>query len=354
MGCLAKVEPNFWAGKRVFLTGESGFKGGWLTLWLLSKGAEVFGYSKGPVAEPAIFDILKLKKKCAVKIGDVADSAALSAAMKSFKPDLVMHLAAQSLVRESYRDPLGTVASNVLGTANLLEAVRRVTSARVALVVTTDKCYKQSEQKRAFIEEDPLGGADLYSASKACAELVTEAYTKSFMKTEGYQIAAVRAGNVVGGGDFANDRLIPDLMRELIFKQPCAIRMPEAVRPWQHIFDVLRGYLVLAQELWADEKYSGAWNFGPPAVGLSVGEVAKEIYRLWGTNQKTKTSLAKLHEATYLHIDSTKANKQLGWEMKLSMTERLRWTVDWYQAYARGEEMAAYSLKQLKKYEELK
>jgi CDP-glucose 4,6-dehydratase len=351
------LEMN-WKGKRVFLTGHTGFKGGWLALWLQLQGAELCGFSLQPPTAVNLYEDASIERGMRSVIGDIRDGALLRSALAEFRPEIVFHLAAQPLVRNSYEDPVGTYAANVMGTVNLLEAVRHTDSVRAVVVITTDKCYENREREWAYREIDRLGGYDPYSNSKACAELVVSAYRNSFFHPADYQkhgvaLASVRAGNVIGGGDWAEARLVPDIMRAFAAGQSVLIRNPRAIRPWQHVLEPLRGYLAVAESLFEDGAKQGeGWNFGPdPSDAQPVEWVVRELAALWGEGAKWELDgSAQLHEAQNLKLDCTKAAVRLGWRPQLRLREALSMTVDWYRAKLRGEDMRAFTCEQIRNY----
>ena len=355
------VKPQFWRGKRVFLTGHTGFKGGWLSLWLKSMGAQVFGFALAPQT-PSLFEQANVGDGLSHTLGDVRDLSSLAHALAEARPDIVFHLAAQSLVRQSYADPVGTFATNVMGTVNLLEAVRLANHAsgavtRAIIVVTTDKCYQNNEWLWGYRENEPLGGHDPYSSSKACAELVTAAYRTSFAKSQpGLAIASARAGNVIGGGDWAKDRLVPDAITAFNNKVTLLIRNPAAIRPWQHVLEPLAGYLMLAQHLVeAGEIYAQAWNFGPNASSeRNVGEVVSLLAKSWGNDARWRVDGGEqVHEAQFLKLDSSKAGTLLKWQPRLSLAQAIQHTVDWYLAHKKSASIRQFTLEQIKTYSEL-
>jgi CDP-glucose 4,6-dehydratase len=326
-------------GQRVFLAGHTGFKGSWLTLMLASLGAEVRGYSLEPPSSPSLFELARVENDAAWIKQDIRDQAALGRAVAEHDPHLVIHMAAQALVRPSYQDPLGTLSTNVMGTANLLQACRNAPSLRGVIVVTSDKCYLNRGWVHGYRETDPLGGHDPYSASKACAEIVASSFAASFFqpKSGAALIASVRSGNVIGGGDFATDRLVPDLMRAFAASAPALIRHPGGIRPWLHVLDSLHGYLTLAAALCRGRKnLAGAWNFAPTDDQVwTVGSLADRMAASWGQGAawRKQEGVAHPHEALALRLDPSKARMLLGWRPRLPMREALDWTVRWYKAW---------------------
>jgi len=331
--------PAFWRGKRVLVTGHTGFKGGWLVHWLLGLGASVSGLALAPDTEPSLFAASRLGERLASTLGDIRDRETVLHAVRAASPEIVFHLAAQSLVRRSYADPVGTYATNVMGTLHVLEAARATGAPRVVVNVTSDKCYLNRDTGAAFRETDPLGGADPYSSSKAGAELVTAAWRQSFCTEGSLRLASARAGNVIGGGDWADDRLLPDCARAFAVGRPVAIRHPEAVRPWQHVLEPLAGYLALAERLWADPGFAEPWNFGPAeADARTVADLVDAMARLWGGGAgRTGQPGEHPHEAQQLRLDSTKARTRLGWAPRLPLDQALAWTVEWYRRQHAGE-----------------
>lgn len=334
------IDPAFWRGRRVFVTGHTGFKGGWLCAWLRQLGAKVAGYALAPDTEPSFFAAAQVKNGMRSTIADIRRREPLAKAMRAHAPEVVFHMAAQALVRRSYAAPVETFDSNVMGTISVLEAVRRCPSVRVVVVITSDKCYENREHARGYRESDRLGGRDPYSASKACAEIATQAWRLSFFgERAAPAIASVRAGNVLGGGDWAQDRLLPDIVRALAAKSAPRIRNPRSVRPWQHVLDALAGYLVLAERLHRRKgRFEGAWNFGPSARDArSVRWIADTACRLWSEGARWKPARRSRggHEAKLLSLDARKARRELRWQPRLSPEDALAWTVDWYKAYQR-------------------
>jgi len=347
------VDPAFWAGKRVFLTGHTGFKGSWLSLWLQHMGAQVTGFALAPPTSPALFDVARVAEGMTSIIGDVRDAAVLAAALVAANPEIVIHMAAQPLVRASYDDPIGTYATNVMGTVHLLEAVRKAGGVHAVCIVTTDKCYENREWAWGYREDEAMGGYDPYSNSKGCAELVTAAYRQSFFSGEGKTaIASGRAGNVIGGGDWATDRLIPDILRAVEKDAPVLIRNPLAIRPWQHVLEPLSGYLVLCQALWNDPAAAQAWNFGPrDDDARPVQWIVERMCALWGDGADwTRDLSVQPHEANYLKLDISKARAGLHWGPRWSLGEALERIVAWHRAWLSGADMHDYCNAELERF----
>lgn len=343
-----------WAGRSVFVTGHTGFKGGWLSLLLSRRGANVHGYALAPPTTPNFFEAARLAGTLASSsIADIRDEACLRRALGAARPEVVFHLAAQPLVRDSYRDALETFDVNVMGTARLLEAVRHVDSVRAVVVVTTDKCYDNKEWHWPYRENDPLGGHDPYSASKACAELVSQSYRLSFLDELGVRLATARAGNVIGGGDWARDRLVPDCLRALDQGHRLTLRSPAAVRPWQHVLEPLAGYTLLAEALLGDTAdFAEPWNFGPDeSDARTVGWIAARLCTHFSILPCSSDAAAGPHEATLLMLDSSKAKRRLGWKPRWSIDEALARTAAWHLNWKRGLDMAEYSGLQIDDYE---
>lgn len=349
------INRAFWNGKRVFLTGHTGFKGSWLSLWLTVMGAEVHGYALTAPTEPNFFSVTEIKKQLTTStIADIRNDSALKRAMQDARPEIVIHLAAQSLVRHSYVEPAETFAANVMGTVNLFEAVRRTASVKAVVNITSDKCYENREWVWPYRENEPLGGYDPYSSSKACSELVTRAWRCSFLDTLGIQVASARAGNVIGGGDWATDRLVPDFLRALDAGRPLLVRSPLATRPWQHVFDPLSGYLVLAERLYKEGAVCAeAWNFGPDESDCrSVQWIAEALCaRVPGAAWMFESGQHS-HETHTLKLDSSKARARLGWQPRWNLQRGLDAAIDWHQAWKSGADMTSFSLKQLSDYVE--
>ena len=352
----AHVDPVFWKDKKVFLTGHTGFKGSWLSLWLSSMGAKVTGYALAPNTTPSLFNVLDIDSLIETShIADIRDLPTLQKAMTQAKPDVVIHMAAQPLVRYSYANPVETYATNVMGTVHVLESTRRIESARATVVVTTDKCYENREREAGYREDEAMGGFDPYSSSKGCAELVTSAYRQSYFtnSTQGNQIASARAGNVIGGGDWSEDRLIPDAIRAFEASQPLMIRNPLATRPWQHVLEPLSGYLILAQALYGrGSVFASAWNFGPnDDDNRSVQEVAELMISQWDkTARWEKEGSEQPHEAHLLKLDCSKARSQLRWIPKWNLEFATQKIVQWQKAYQAKENMQVVSLAQINQY----
>ena len=346
------INPSFWKGKRVFVTGHTGFKGGWICLWLKHLGAEVIGYSLKPATVPSLFEVASVGEGMQSIIGDIRDHAKLSKTILGSKPDVVIHMAAQPLVRYSYTQPAETYEVNVMGTIYLLEAVRAMPSVKAVVNVTSDKCYENQERIQGYSENEAMGGIDPYSSSKGCAELVTSAYRQSFFEPAGIALASARAGNVIGGGDWAADRLIPDFFRAMDTGETLNIRSPKAVRPWQHVLEPLSGYLMLAEQLYNNgTSFAEGWNFGPSDddsqtvrwIIERMAEMRKDIN--WRCDEAPQ-----LHEANLLKLDSSKARRQLNWQPVWRLQSALQKTLEWHEAWRNAEDMQAVSLVQINDY----
>jgi CDP-glucose 4,6-dehydratase len=357
LGSAGLVDPDFWRERRVLLTGHTGFKGSWLALWLQALGAHVTGFSCGVPTQPSLFELARVGDRMKSIEGDVRDARALDHALAVAHPEVVIHMAAQSLVRPSFAEPRATYEVNVMGTVNLLDAVRRDGTVRVLVNVTSDKCYENREWEWAYREHEPMGGHDPYSSSKGCAELVTDAFRRSFFSTESStRVASARAGNVIGGGDWAEDRLIPDLMRAALAGRTVRVRSPESVRPWQHVLNPLCGYLTLAQALWFAPELAGGWNFGPADEDARpVGWIVQRIAALWPQRLRwveyARPDRPQLHEARYLKLDSSRARSHLGWAPRWGLEEGIDATVAWYRALHAGEDVSALTESQIEAYE---
>ncbi len=326
---------EFFKGKKIFITGHTGFKGSWLTFILYLNGAKIAGYSLKPKNKFDNFYLLNLDKKIKNYYNDVRDEKKLRNTIKKFKPDIIFHLAAQPLVKESYKNPIYTFSTNILGTLNILETLRELKSVKSAVIITSDKCYKNYEKKSGYSEDDELGGEDPYSASKASAENVFFSYYKSFFKNRSkLGLASVRAGNVIGGGDWSQDRIIPDLIKSIIVKKKFTIRSPKSTRPWQHIFDLLNGYLILARKIYKNNKFNGSWNFGPNKSHVTVIEVISKLIKILRVNKEVFIkSDKKIKETGLLSLKTNKSKKNLKWKTKLSLNQSLKIIADWYLCY---------------------
>jgi CDP-glucose 4,6-dehydratase len=351
------MNPEFWRGRKVLLTGHTGFKGSWLSLWLQDLGAHLVGYSLPAPTEPNLFAQASVERGMISVRGDVRDLGGLQRAFQEHSPEIVLHLAAQSLVRRSYLEPVETFAANVMGTVNVLEAVRRCPSVKAVVIVTSDKCYENEEKLEPYRETDRLGGFDPYSNSKACAELVTDSYRRSFFAGSNacsVGLGSARAGNVIGGGDWTEDQLLPDIIRSILAHKEVQIRSPHAIRPWQHVMEPLYGYLLLAQRLYHDPaKYSDAWNFGPEeSDAVTVSDLLGRFGRLWGPGLSSRCDAGSHpHEAGLLRIDCAKAKAQLGWYPQWSLDRALETTAQWYKAFQSGGDLAVLTLDQIRSYQ---
>jgi len=349
---------DFYKNKKVLITGHTGFKGSWMSILLNSLGAEISGYALNPPTKPSLYEVAKIDKIVNSYIADIRDYDALHGFLHKINPDIVIHMAAQPIVRESYRIPVETYSINVMGTVNILEACRNTQSVRAIVNITTDKCYENREWYWGYRENEPMGGFDPYSNSKGCSELVTSAYRTSYFNPVDYNqhmvgIASARAGNVIGGGDWANDRLIPDFIRAISKGEKVKIRSPYAIRPWQHVLEPLTGYLILAERLYfRGDYFSQGWNFGPDDKDAkNVEWIIKKICDFWGNDASYEIdSTTHLHEANYLKLDCSKAKTELNWEPKWDITKTLKSIVEWNKAYANGEDMRMYSLMQIEDY----
>jgi CDP-glucose 4,6-dehydratase len=354
----AMSEEHFWRNRRVFITGHTGFKGTWLSLWLHSLGATVTGYALPPPTTPSLFELCATRGLVHSLISDVRDRESLGRAVKAARPEIVIHMAGQSLVRESYRNPVDTYEINVMGTVNVLEAVKSARGVRAVVIVTSDKCYENTERLQGYREDEPMGGYDPYSCSKGCAELVASSYRSSFFNSERYAshgvgVASARAGNAIGGGDWAVDRLVPDCVRALLKGEKIRIRKPRAVRPWQYVLDPINGYLMLAQRLCGEgTAYGSAWNFGPDDRDARTVEwVAKRMCERWGEKAayEIDTGLHP-HEADYLKLDCAKAKAGLGWRPRWGAEEAIDRVIQWARAYKDGGDLREACLKQISEF----
>jgi CDP-glucose 4,6-dehydratase len=347
------INSNFWAGRSVFITGLTGFKGGWLAMWLANMGANVHGYSRQCLGTPNLYSAAKIESLCGSStIGDVQDLESLRRAIALSRPSVIFHLAAQPLVRHSYIDPLDTFETNVNGTVNILEIARESEEVRAVIIVTSDKCYENTNIGRPFTESDKLGGNDPYSASKACAEIVSQSYIKSYFNDLSVGVASVRAGNVIGGGDWSLDRLIPDIFDAIFKDKTLQVRSPDATRPWQHVLEPLSGYLILAERLVRDgQAYNGAWNFGPSTKNIKdVNWIVSKFIEKYENFKWSLDLLDHPHEAQLLSVDSAKAHSELGWCVKWDVDETIEKTIEWYEAHKDGKNMLNFSLKQISGY----
>lgn len=351
---MQQINPDFWRGKRVLLTGHTGFKGSWLSLWLQSMGATLRGLSLAPPTDPALFEIARVAEGMEHCIADIRDFASVKSQMDEFLPEIVIHMAAQPLVRLSYHQPIETYATNVMGTVHVLEAARHAGSVKAIVNITTDKCYENREWVWGYREEEPMGGYDPYSNSKGCAELVSSAYRKSFLRDAGIAMATARAGNVIGGGDWALDRLIPDILRALQNAEPVLIRNPHAIRPWQHVLEPLSGYLVLAERLYTHGQVDAeGWNFGPrDEDARPVQWIVRQLCESWGNGASWSQQPGDHpHEASYLKLDISKARQRLQWGPRWSLETALRQIIAWHQAWLSGHDMRAVCLSQISQYQ---
>jgi CDP-glucose 4,6-dehydratase len=346
------IDQGFWQGKRVFLTGHTGFKGSWLSLWLVSLGANVKGYALSPPTSPSLFNEAKVDSIIDSQIGDIRDQDTLHESMTSFNPDILIHMAAQPLVRHSYDAPIETYEVNVIGTAKVLEVARSCPNLKSIVNITTDKCYENDERSEGYKEDDPMGGYDPYSSSKGCAELVASSYRRSFLQDQGVGLASVRAGNVIGGGDWADDRLIPDILRSFEKKEPVVVRNPKATRPWQHVLEPLSGYLILAQKLYRNqEKYAGGWNFGPNDNDVKpVDWILDKMISKWPNSSWKLDASSNPHEAGFLKLDISKAKSQLGWQPAWELSRTLDKIIAWHRSWLSQEDMQTVSLAEIEEY----
>ena len=352
-----RINLNFWRGKRVLITGHTGFKGSWLSLWLQSMGAEIRGLALAPPSTPALFDVARVSEGMDHQIADIRDYDKVRSVISVFKPEILFHMAAQPLVRLSYSQPIETFATNVMGTVHVLEAARVSGSVRAIVNVTTDKCYENNEWVWGYREDEPMGGHDPYSSSKGCVELVSSAYRKSYFIDNSIALSTARAGNVIGGGDWASDRLVPDILRALEKNEPVSIRNPLAVRPWQHVLEPLSGYLQLAESLYdSGQANAEGWNFGPgDDDARPVQWIVERLCETWGHDATWKIQPGvHPHEAGYLKLDISKAKHRLQWEPRWSLQTALSRIADWQQAWLAGEDMREYCYNQIFQYQGVK
>jgi len=351
---MTKVNSKFWKGKKVFLTGHSGFKGSWLSIWLQAMGAEIKGFSLAPHTSPSLFIEANVAEHMESFVGDIRNKELVFDSMKKFNPDIVIHMAAQPLVRTSYREPIDTYHTNIMGTLHVLEAARYCNNLRALINVTTDKCYANNEWEWGYRENEPMGGFDPYSSSKACSELVTSAYRSSFFQKSGISVATARAGNVIGGGDWSEDRLIPDIFSAFKNKQPVIIRNPKAIRPWQHVLEPLSGYLVLAEKLYTDGKFfAEAWNFGPNDQDVqTVQWIVEKMTADWNLKENwIIDNIEQPHEANYLKLDISKARNKLGWEPSWHLPIAIEKIIKWHKSWLSGINAQALCLEQIKEFQ---
>lgn len=353
------MDLNFWQGKKVFITGHTGFKGSWLSLWLQNLQAQITGYALAPHTQPNLFELAAVADNMDHIIGDINDYQSLQQALQATQPEIVFHLAAQALVQHSYQNPIETYATNVMGTVHLLEAVRHCKSVKVVVIITSDKCYENKEWEWSYRENEPMGGYDPYSNSKGCAELVTASYRNSFFNPKdfaahGKAIASVRAGNVIGGGDWSANRLIPDIMNAFVKNEAVIIRNPDAIRPWQHVLEPLSGYLLLAEKLWqTPTEYVEGWNFGPYESDVKpVHWIVDHLAQRWGNNTQWKLDQNQHpHEAKYLKLDISKAKQKLGWSPQLNLEQALNYITAWYKAWQLKQDLRHITLSQIQDYQ---
>jgi len=354
MNILKQTHPEFWRARKVLITGHTGFKGSWLSLWLQSMGAELRGIALEPPTTPALFNVAQVAQNMDSHIADIRDASTIARLTKDFQPEVVIHMAAQPLVRVSYQQPIDTYATNVMGTVHVLEAARHAGSVRAIVNVTTDKCYENREWAWGYREDEAMGGHDPYSSSKGCAELLSSAYRKSFFIESGIGMATARAGNVIGGGDWALDRLVPDTLMALEIDQPVQIRNPHAIRPWQHVLEPLSGYLLLAEKLYEQgQAFAEGWNFGPrDEDARSVQWIVEQLCQAWGQNASWQLQPGDHpHEAIYLKLDISKVKQRLHWMPRWSLDTAIGHIVDWHQGWLSGQEMRALCLNQINQYQ---
>jgi CDP-glucose 4,6-dehydratase len=354
------MDSSFWKNKKVLLTGHTGFKGSWLSLWLQKLGVDLIGFSKSVPTKPSLFELADVGKNMTSIMGDITSIENITNVVKQHNPEIIVHMAAQSLVHKSYDQPLETFSTNIMGTVNLLEAVRNTSKKCVIINVTSDKCYENQELSRGYKENDPMGGYDPYSSSKGCAELITSSFRNSFFKdsnNKDYDIslASVRAGNVIGGGDWADNRIVPDIMRGILDKKIIKIRNPNSVRPWQYVLEPLRGYLELAEKLYNyKSEYTESWNFGPEIDDAKpVSWLVNEIVEMWGENIEVdfdNDDLDHKHETNFLRLDCSKAKSKLKWNPKIKLEEGLKLTVNWYKQYEQTKELREFTENQIEEY----
>jgi len=352
------MNKSFWKNKKILITGHTGFKGSWLTIWLKKLGADITGFSKSIPTNPSLFEISNIENDIESIIGNIQNYEFLKESLNKCKPEIVFHMAAQSLVMKSYSDPIETYSTNVMGTVNLLYAIKETKKTKAVVNVTSDKCYENNESMKGYTEDDPMGGYDPYSNSKGCAELITKSFRNSFFNSDSENnvaLASVRAGNVLGGGDWAENRLIPDIIRSIKNKKSVKIRNPNALRPWQHVLDPLNGYIKLAEKLWNDQtEYSEGWNYGPDKKEIKpVSWIIEEFNKLWKDKINWIIENSELHEASNLILNCQKAKSRLGWNSKINTETTLKWTIEWYEKYFEGKDMRKTTEEQIKKFQDL-
>jgi CDP-glucose 4,6-dehydratase len=350
---LLLIDKNFWYKKKVLITGHSGFKGSWLSLWLQNMDVKVYGISLPPKQKLNLFNAAKVNEKMISYFCNICDYDLVKKYINKIKPDIIIHMAAQSLVRHSYTNPIETYSTNVIGTLNILEIARKVKSVKVVLNITSDKCYENKKRSKPYKEHEPLGGYDPYSSSKACSEILTNSYRRSFYANVGIALASARAGNVIGGGDWSDDRLIPDIIRGFKKKKNVLIRFPNSIRPWQHVLDPLLGYILLAEKLYKKgPSFTGAWNFGPDqGDAKTVKWITQRMSDLWGGTPKWKIDKKNnFHEEKYLELNCSKAKKYLNWKPKLKIDDSLKMVVEWYRAFLSKKNMKSFTIRQIENF----
>ena len=352
------MNESFWKNKKILITGHTGFKGSWLTIWLKKLGADITGFSKSVPTNPSLFETANIEKDIKSVVGDIQNYELLKETISKCEPEIIFHMAAQSLVIKSYSNPIETFSTNVMGTVNLLYAVKETKKAKIVINITSDKCYENKESLEGYSEEDPMGGHDPYSSSKGCAELITKSFRKSFFSSDhenNIGLASVRAGNVIGGGDWAENRLIPDIIRAIKNKENVKIRNPNALRPWQHVLDPLNGYISLAEKLWDDQKkHSEGWNFGPEKNEVKpVSWIIEEFNELWKNKINWVVGNNELHEANNLILNCQKAKSRLGWNSKINTETALKMTIEWYTKYFDGKNMREVTEEQIIEFQKL-
>lgn len=351
------MNEKFWKNKKILITGHTGFKGSWLTIWLKKLGADITGFSKSIPTNPSLFEIANVQNGIKSIVGDIQNYELLKETISKYEPEIIFHMAAQSLVIKSYSDPIETYSTNVMGTVNLLYAVKETKKPKVVVNVTSDKCYENNESLEGYKEEDPMGGHDPYSSSKGCAELITKSFRNSFFSSDlenNVALASVRAGNVIGGGDWAQNRLIPDIIRAIKNKESVKIRSPNSLRPWQHVLDPLHGYIQLAEKLWNDKTFSEGWNFGPDKNEIKpVSWIIEKFNELWKDKINWKIQNVEFHEASNLILNCEKAKTKLQWNLKMNIDTALKLTIEWYEMYFDNENMRKITEEQIEKFQNL-